>query len=575
MKSTHRLTKLWIHVRLVRVARHREEQRVVGEEEAEQRVDRVDRDHQHDPDDVAWRCGRRYSSARARGRAVIAHETTAHADATPGTIVWSTSQSVSGHWGLRSSTWLPPWRASIVGSRRCRLLGRRGEDPRARHVCVCAPRWRSSSAEKRRESGPCPKPARRSTPPLIEEAPRSSAPPKWVAPALRWYHWVVVVLVDMIGPFSTDSYIPNLPQMTKDLHTTASLAGATLQFNWIVKASARSRSASSRTARRSAPAARDPRRVRLLRRRHRGLRARPRRARRGRELLADRLPRRAGGRRAATAVTSAVARDVLSDPDEMMRMMALLGSLRPLMIVVAPSVGGVLGSLFGWRLVFAGLCGLGVADGGPRLLPPARDARAARPRRRRRAERPSARRARRGARAAARARECFASRSAASDTFALSFGGIMTMLSNISFVLEDRFGIASVRAGLLIGSIPVCIMSVNGGVAVLSRVSRRGGAPPRPTRRGRLRRRQPAGAPPPPGGRRRPLALVRLSLAAMACAAGLRRGRARRAVARRGCGAAAAAVARAALVGHCRFTLRTHQHLGPQSSGMPAPWRCT
>ena len=73
--------------------------------------------------------------------------------------------------------------------------------------------------------------------PLIEEAPpASSAPPKWVAPALRWYHWVVVVLVDMIGPFSTDSYIPNLPQMTKDLHTTASLAGATLQFNWIVKA---------------------------------------------------------------------------------------------------------------------------------------------------------------------------------------------------------------------------------------------------------------------------------------------------------------------------------------------------
>ena len=157
----------------------------------------------------------------------------------------------------------------------------------------------------------------------------------------------------MIGPFSTDSYIPNLPQMTKDLHTTASLAGATLQFNWIVKAVSTVAIGflSDRPAigRRRAilgafvfyvvgtagcalvPGARGAGGIYWL--------------------IGFRVVQAVG--EAATAVTSAVARDVLSDPDEMMRMMALLGSLRPLMIVVAPSVGGVLGSLFGWRLVFA------------------------------------------------------------------------------------------------------------------------------------------------------------------------------------------------------------------------------
>ena len=39
----------------------------------------------------------------------------------------------------------------------------------------------------------------------------------------------------MIGPFSTDSYIPNLPEMVDDLRTTNLMAGLTIQLNWIVK----------------------------------------------------------------------------------------------------------------------------------------------------------------------------------------------------------------------------------------------------------------------------------------------------------------------------------------------------
>ena len=57
-------------------------------------------------------------------------------------------------------------------------------------------------------------------------------PPKQTE--LRWWHWVVLSSVSVLGPFSTDSYIPNLPQMASELACSQSLAGLTLQVNWIV-----------------------------------------------------------------------------------------------------------------------------------------------------------------------------------------------------------------------------------------------------------------------------------------------------------------------------------------------------
>jgi MFS family permease len=55
---------------------------------------------------------------------------------------------------------------------------------------------------------------------------------------------------------------------------------------------------------------------------------------------------------ANAVISSAIARDVLDDPSERMRMMAILGTIRPLAIIAAPSVGGLLGNYFGWRNVF-------------------------------------------------------------------------------------------------------------------------------------------------------------------------------------------------------------------------------
>ena len=30
---------------------------------------------------------------------------------------------------------------------------------------------------------------------------------------LRWHQWLLVLSIDMLGPFSTDSYVPNMPAL--------------------------------------------------------------------------------------------------------------------------------------------------------------------------------------------------------------------------------------------------------------------------------------------------------------------------------------------------------------------------
>ena len=50
-----------------------------------------------------------------------------------------------------------------------------------------------------------------------------------------WWHWVLICCIDIIGPFSTDSYIPNLPEMSRELDAPSWLAGLTLQANWLAK----------------------------------------------------------------------------------------------------------------------------------------------------------------------------------------------------------------------------------------------------------------------------------------------------------------------------------------------------
>ena len=52
---------------------------------------------------------------------------------------------------------------------------------------------------------------------------------------LRWWHWAILISVGVIGPFSQDTYIPNMPKMTDELGTDEIMAGLTLQLNWISK----------------------------------------------------------------------------------------------------------------------------------------------------------------------------------------------------------------------------------------------------------------------------------------------------------------------------------------------------
>merc|ERR1719510_1531044 len=53
---------------------------------------------------------------------------------------------------------------------------------------------------------------------------------------VRWYHWGILISLDMIGPFSQDAYIPNIPTMEKDLNASHFEMNLTLQSNWILKA---------------------------------------------------------------------------------------------------------------------------------------------------------------------------------------------------------------------------------------------------------------------------------------------------------------------------------------------------
>lgn len=71
-----------------------------------------------------------------------------------------------------------------------------------------------------------------------ESCAASVEPDATVLPAssqtLRWWHWVLLSSVSVLGPFSTDSYVPNMPQMAAELQCTQFLAGLTLQINLLV-----------------------------------------------------------------------------------------------------------------------------------------------------------------------------------------------------------------------------------------------------------------------------------------------------------------------------------------------------
>ena len=62
-----------------------------------------------------------------------------------------------------------------------------------------------------------------------------------------------------------------------------------------------------------------------------------------------------------------------------------------------------------------------------------------------------------------------------------AFSGILSFLATIAPLLEDRFGLPTVEASLLIGALPLTIIATNAGLAALiGRRRRRGERPPPP-----------------------------------------------------------------------------------------------
>lgn len=267
--------------------------------------------------------------------------------------------------------------------------------------------------------------------------------------SLPWYAWVLCGSIDILGPFSTDSYIPNMPDLEDEFGCGRILVGLTLQLNWIVKGFSNVwlGSLSDRLGRKrvilgsfllyiaaTASCAVAPN-IYIF--------------------LAARIVQGVGEGNAT--ITSAIARDVLQDPLARMRMMALLGTIRPVAIIAAPSIGGLLGSVFGWRTVFMMLCCWGTLNAALTLavLPETTT--------------PTQREDARHQRLWANVLKILRHRESLGFilTFSLVFAGAMSMLSNVAWLLEDHFGLSLVTASLLIGSVPCTMIVASLLVAVL------------------------------------------------------------------------------------------------------------
>ena len=164
-----------------------------------------------------------------------------------------------------------------------------------------------------------------------------------------------------------------------------------------------------------------------------------------------------------------------------MQMLAILGTIRPVTIIAAPSIGGLLGSAFGWRRVFVMLCVWGfvnmvcVAAFLPETTAP-HPTRGSEPGVRGGIVRNFGR--------IANHRDSMV----LVGTLSVVFGAPTSMLSNIASILEVEFGLGTQRASFLIGSIP-CTMILAAGTAPLTS---RASAPCSPRTASRGRRRPPS-----------------------------------------------------------------------------------
>lgn len=192
------------------------------------------------------------------------------------------------------------------------------------------------------------------TPPPSSTASRDGGDERGGPPgALQAHQWLVLLSLNVIGPFASDAYVPNLPNIQCDLATSSENASLTIQVNWIVLGLLNPviGSLSDRYGRKVVTAA-------SLLTFVVGAVGSAMAPTLG-TLMVARIIMGCG--QAVSVIATAILRDLVDDPQERLRVTAIFNTLQPLAIVAAPSVGGMVGDAFGWRAVFGCLACWGVA----------------------------------------------------------------------------------------------------------------------------------------------------------------------------------------------------------------------
>lgn len=179
---------------------------------------------------------------------------------------------------------------------------------------------------------------------------RSSLPP----PRLRIGHYLILISLNSIGAFSSDCYIPNLSDIVDDLHTSDTQVSLTIQINWyllglatpivghlsdmlgrkLVVYVALGIYIAGAVGSAFAPTIE--------------------------WLLVARCVQGVG--ESVSIITSAIIRDLIDDKQKRMRVQAYFTTMRPLMLLGGPSIGGFVGTAVGWRNLMKGLAGWGVLN---------------------------------------------------------------------------------------------------------------------------------------------------------------------------------------------------------------------